>query len=255
MPKPRNFRGLARTARTYLSIFGARGLLYIAYCAFRKSKKPVRVARRWSSYPLYVRINSSDISVFRQVFIEREYAILDCAPPPRGGLIIDGGANIGLTSIFLAERFPGITVVAVEPDEGNFRMLQANVAPYSRIRCVQGALWNHDGTVQIADANSADWAVRVQESPSAIDADIPAIRLATLFDQMGVDRVDVLKLDVEGAECELLLDAASWLPRVDTIVVELHERLRPGCEALFAEATEAFRTIAVGRELKLVSRL
>jgi FkbM family methyltransferase len=242
-----------KTLQTYLDIFGLSGSLHAFYCVFSKRKIPVAVHHRWSRHPLHIRVNSSDVSVFRQVFIDREYDIASAALS-QGGIVIDGGANIGLTSVFLADRHPGIRIYAIEPDAANFQMLQINTSAYPNVSCLHGALWNRDGAVRIAHPGDKEWAFRVEEATMPRDADIPAIRLSTLFDRIEVQRVALLKLDIEGAEKEVLEDAEAWIGVVDNIVIELHENLRPGCTALFSQVTSALDIVAKGRELTLASR-
>jgi len=242
-----------KTTRTYLAIFGLSGWIHAIYCVFSRRKKPVAVHRRWSRHPLYIRVNSSDISVFRQVFIDREYEIAEPVLS-QNGIVIDGGANIGLTSVFLADRHPSVRICAIEPDAANFRMLETNTMAYPNIRCLRGALWNRDGMVRIARPDDKDWAFRVEDATRPQEADIPAMRIPTLLSELGEDRVALLKLDIEGAEYEVLQDASNWIGAVDNIVIELHETIRPGCTALFLQATRGFDIVAEGRELTLACR-
>ena len=59
---------------------------------------------------------------------------------------------------------------------------------------------------------------------------------------VGVDAVDLLKLDVEGAEVEVFQSSSPWIDRVSEVVLELHDRHRPGCDEAFSRATEALFT-------------
>jgi FkbM family methyltransferase len=241
-----------KTSRTYLAAFGFAGIFHIAYCAFSKKKKIARVSRRWSEHPLYLRLNSSDISVFRQVFLAEEYGIVD--PDSIGsGAVIDGGANIGLTSVFMAGRNPDASIYAVEPDGANFELLELNTREYPNVRCIRGALWGSDTSVCIVGGTS-DWAFQVAPAEAGTKSTIPAFRIRTFLERCGLTRVALLKLDVEGAEWEILQDAASWADLVENIVIELHEDIRPGCTALFQRATPDFDVVFVGRELTLASR-
>jgi len=249
------FRKLNRrlkTSRAYLSAFGLAGIFHIAHCAFSRKKKIARVAGRWSRHPLYLRLNSSDISVFRQVFLAREYGIVDSVAIGRG-VVIDGGANIGLTSVFLADLHPEAAIYAIEPDESNFKLLELNTSRYPNIHCIRGALWGSDTTVRIA-GDAPEWAFQVQPTEAGGQDSIPAYRIRTLMQERGLTHAALLKLDVEGAEWEILEDSASWLELVENIVIELHETLRPGCTALFSRATPGFQVMVVGRELTLASR-
>lgn len=241
-----------RTALAYLRIFGAAGAVHLLYCLVSRRRKLARVAARWARHPLYVRLNSSDVNVFRQVFLEQEYAITDQVRSAFD-TIIDAGANIGLTSVWLAERHPQARIWAVEPDAGNFELLLRNTAGYGRVRCVRGALWHRDESVAL-DTDRADWAFQVNAAGPRSPQQVPAWRVSTFMDRNGIERAALLKMDIEGAEHEVLDDAHNWIGRVDHIVIELHETQRPGCTARFAQATAGFRTVATGRELTLVSR-
>jgi len=241
-----------RTVLAYLRIFGPLGALHLAFCLVSRRRKLVRVATRWSSHPLFVRLNTSDINVFRQVFLEQEYAITRLIGEPLD-TIIDAGANIGLTSVYLADRHPGARIYALEPDAGNFEVLRQNTCTSGQVHCVRGALWNRDEPL-VLDTELADWAFQVKPAGASAAHRVEGWRLSTFMDRNGIQRASLLKMDIEGAEHEVLGDAPGWIARVDSMVVELHEGLRPGCSALFAQVTAAFPTRAAGGELTLVSR-
>lgn len=81
---------------------------------------------RRALHPLTVRAESSDIEVFHQIFIEEEYGGLDGL---RGvDLVIDGGANVGYSAAYFLSIFPDCHVVAVEPEPGNYAILQKRAA-------------------------------------------------------------------------------------------------------------------------------
>ena len=63
-------------------------------------------------------------------------------PAPR--VVVDAGANIGLSTVFFANKFPQAKIVAIEPEPSNFAMLRDNVAPYPNVTPVQAALWKED---------------------------------------------------------------------------------------------------------------
>ena len=86
---------------------------------------------------------------------------------------------------------------------------------------------------------------------------VDSIDVATLLDQFGIERLDLMKVDVEGAERDIFGSSEPWIHRVDAIVVELHDRFAPGCEEIFVRATGDFevqRSYGVGGNIKYVRR-
>jgi methyltransferase FkbM-like protein len=91
--------------------------------------------------PVYCRAGGSDLRVFAQVLANREYRCLDQSEI--SGLVIDCGANIGLSTLYFLRRFPNAHVIALEPDPDNFKMLARNTAGFSdRATLLQTAVWN-----------------------------------------------------------------------------------------------------------------
>lgn len=183
--------------------------------------------------PVWARYGTSDLGVFRQVLIDEQY-LYQPARQPR--LIIDGGANVGYASVYFANRFPDATIIAVEPDTDNFQQLQRNTAPYPKVRCVRAGLWSRDCFLRISNPGGGSCAFSVEETTDTQDT-LPAVTLASLLHSSGCDRIDILKLDIEGAEKQLFSapDSAGWIERTDVIMIELHDRLVPGCEAALRE--------------------
>lgn len=249
----KRIRRRARTFLSYLRIFGPLGLFYMVFCLLSRVRKLVPVRSHWSTQPLFVRLNTSDVAVFRQVYLDHEYSIVDAIQGPLT-TIIDGGANIGLTSAYFADRHPAATIYAIEPDASNFRLLEKNTAGFANVHPICGALWGKDGVVHISQADAETWAFRVEDSESSVGGDIPSFRLGTLLEKYGIAHLTLLKLDIEGAEYEVLEDSAHWIDKVGNIVIELHDRLRPGCSALFRKTISGFDIVANGRELTLASR-
>lgn len=238
----------------FLEIFGIPGIYYSIYCLFSKRKKLARVSRKWTKHPLYIRLNTSDINVFRQVFIEKEYAIAQLITPKN--IILDAGANIGLTAVFMAQHFPSSTIYSLEPESSNFELLCKNAAHYKNIKPIHGALWNQDEPLEIESNDSESWAFRVRsKKEKSSPTKIQGYRIGSLMKNFGIQKFDLIKMDIEGAEFEVLQDHANWIDRTDNIIIELHESIRPGCSDLFYKATSSFKYRTSGGELDLVSRL
>jgi hypothetical protein len=95
---------------------------------------------------------------------------------------------------------------------------------------MQAALWPIERSLTISDHDNGEWAFFVTER-SATDStnEVPSITIKQILQKIAVDRIDLLKLDIEGSERELFSSAETWLDKVECIVVELHDRWRPGC--------------------------
>ena len=127
-------------------------------------------------YPLYFRFGTSDLAVFQQIFLNLEYAPLcDLADVH---LVIDCGANVGYSSAFFLSQFPLCHVVAIEPDPGNFALLQRNLAEYGeRARVVRAGVWSHAVSLTLSRAALPRWprmgrrGARVRENRPSVSAD------------------------------------------------------------------------------------
>ncbi len=166
----------------------------------------------------HLRPGSSDRMVFEQIFVNAEY--LPILKQRKVHTILDLGANCGFASLWFLREFPDSRVTAVEPLDANVAALERNLAPYrERVDVHQKAVWNRDGSVGFAPSDAA-WAGKVSDSTSA-DLRVDAITMQQLFDLLPQGRADLVKMDIEGAEIELLLEA-DWVDRLECLVVELH---------------------------------
>jgi len=182
-------------------------------------------------YPVSARRNSSDLFVFDQIFVERQYQCLDNLEPK---LIVDCGANVGYSSAYFLSRFRQSYLLAVEPDPANFALLQKNLAPYrGRFDAIQAAVWPRQEGLRFNSAfagSGQEWARAVEPTR---DGDINTIDIPSLIKRSPYDRISLLKIDIEEAERELFSSTDQWLDFVDNIVIELHDRQ---CEDVFFKA-------------------
>lgn len=152
-----------------------------------------------------------------QLFLRGEYAI--AASNVR--TIIDAGANTGLSVIYFAARFPTARIVAFEPDPRNFARLVDNTRDLTNVELRQVGL-SGDGNARVLVAASEGWASRLNEIPPGYSgAEIATVRLDDIIPPLGLD---LLKLDIEGAEFDVI-GHASRLAEVRYIVGELHADL------------------------------
>jgi len=175
------------------------------------------------NYPVYVRPGTSDLSVFDQIFVAREYHCLDSVEDAQ--FIIDCGANVGYSSAYFLSRYPKCSVVAIEPDPDNYAMLIKNLLPYRyRCRAFQAAVWPHIEKLRFEQPlhRGGEWARSVRPAQDSSDASIETMSMQMLIDKGHKRRVSILKIDIEGAELWLFDASTEWLDVVDNIVIELH---------------------------------
>ena len=91
---------------------------FLARMGIRKGSL-LRVEIKNAQYPLFMRIGSSDREVLAQIFMEREYGPIAVGS---ARTILDLGANVGYSSAYFLSKYPDASVLAVEPDSGNYAM-------------------------------------------------------------------------------------------------------------------------------------
>ncbi len=188
---------------------------------------------------MLVRTRSSDVWTYEKIFISREYDLPAVETDPR--IIIDVGANVGYASVYFAERYPHARIIAVEPEEGNFALLQRNTAPYKNVTTVRAALWPHSATVAIDNPGDASWAFRIREPEHASSGAVRGISMLELLDEYDISTIDLLKIDIEGAEKEVFQPGCeAWLAKTRVLVAELHDWMRDGCATAFYRSTSQF---------------
>ena len=169
---------------------------------------------------VYARAHTSDIDVYYQIFITREYRCLDHVSSAE--LVIDCGANVGYSTVYFLERYPLAQVIAVEPDADNFAMLQRNTEPFRhRVTLIKGGVWSKSAGLVISNPDADSWSFSVREARPGESATVEAVDIPSLISQSGFDRVSILKVDIEGSEAEVFKHAP-WLQKVDRLVIELH---------------------------------
>jgi FkbM family methyltransferase len=150
--------------------------------------------------------------------------------------IVDLGANIGDETVKFAMRHPSAKIIAVEPEPGNFSLLVNNAKPYGdRVNPVCAGIWHRDARLSII-AGSSPEAFSVVESP---DGAIKARSMVSLIKEFKIGRIDILKIDIEGAEFVLFENGSEdWLTMVDSIIIELSDVEKAGSFQNFFRALE-----------------
>jgi FkbM family methyltransferase len=223
----------------YYQVFGPRGLWIFART--RHLEVPAEMELRVPDFGhrLVLRLKSSDLPTYSKIFRSQDYHFYTSKEPR---FIIDAGANVGYAALYFAKQFPEARILAIEPEEGNFKLLQKNTATFRNIVPVHGALWNKNGTINLVDPGIGPWGFQTHENASehAFVTSVPAFTIDRLMKDHGFERVDILKVDIEGGEKEVFENSEEWIDKVGVIMAELHDAMKPGCSVSFGKATAKF---------------
>jgi FkbM family methyltransferase len=190
-------------------------------------------------HPLYLRPGTSDLIVFKQIFGKGEY---DISFPKTPLTIIDGGANIGLFSVLMTNRYPDAKIYSIEPDTGNYAQLKKNTVSYPMVTPIQAGIWNKSCFLKVIDEGLDQWGLQVKEAEAGINTGLKAITIGDIMDQYELEVLDVVKLDVEGAEAIIFQDNyEKWLSVTKTLIIELHDWNWPGISANFEKAISRYK--------------
>jgi FkbM family methyltransferase len=158
---------------------------------------------------------------WQDIFVKRTLDFEATSPAPR---ILDCGANVGVASLFFRRRYPAACITAFEADPSLFAILDSNLTE-NRAQTVERknvALWTSNGSLTFRSEGSDSG--MIESLPGAVDGRsvvVPSVRLRDVIE--AEPAIDLLKLDIEGAEDVVLADCEPALDRVHALVMDLHE--------------------------------
>jgi len=183
-------------------------------------------------FPFDLRDGFVDKQLFSEIFLNKQYDKVYVKNPK---VIIDCGANIGLYGIVMKNKFPDAKIISIEPDLDNYLLLKKNLLPYTNVYFENCGIWNKDIKLKAYDKfNRGKWGIIVEENE---EGNVLGVSLNTLLAKYEINRVDILKIDIETSEKQLFSDNfQEWLPKIKTIVIELHDGFEDGCSRTFFKA-------------------
>lgn len=157
---------------------------------------------------------------YPEIFVREIYRFQPVSNTP---VIIDCGANIGLSVLYFAKHYPNAHIICFEPDEDNFHILETNSKTNfqgnKNIQLNKSAIWIDNGKISFYSDGTEASSVIVKNNNASIIT-VNAIRLKDILQQYQV--VDFLKMDIEGAEYDVMKDCRSELHRVNNLFLEYH---------------------------------
>lgn len=189
-------------------------------------------------YPVYLRKGTTDRLIFNEIFIYKEYEF-DLDKKPK--LMIDIGANIGLTTLLFKNKYPDCKIIAIEPDVDNFKILQKNCEKLKDVILINAAVWSSKTKIILKDPFNYGACGLVSYENTDTDDFINSVTIDDIIRDYNIDRIDILKIDVEGAEKEIFkANYTGFLDITNNILIELHDRMVPGCANNFFKAVNNY---------------
>jgi FkbM family methyltransferase len=226
-----------RIRQTYLRVF-----------FLRQYDAQNRVANIVGNTVQYCRYESLAYS-FNEIFLNAEYHFETEESSP---FIIDCGSNIGISVLYFKILYPGAEIVAFEPSNDAYECLRTNVAKnaLTSVTVNNKALSANDGDVEfyydIEDPGSLGMST-VQERTPRQKLTVEAVRLSKFIEK----EVDFLKIDVEGAERDIIeeLSRARKLNHIQQMVIEYHHHIRAD-EDVFSQTLRLLESAGFGYQIE-----
>lgn len=188
-----------------------------------------------SGLVIYHGTGDDPLFLYREIFLQHCYDPADFYVPRLRDTVLDIGANIGVFMLYLQQEARGVRVHCFEPAPGTRAQLMRNVVENGLERYVTvygSAVTDRSATVQLKRAGLTGHRSLFPSpyvSPAESDS-VPSIALHEAVNQCGARKIDLLKIDIEGAEIEVLEGAQeSVWEHIDRVAIEFHDRIRPGC--------------------------
>jgi FkbM family methyltransferase len=186
---------------------------------FRKSKFIVK------SLSLYADSYKSASFLYDEIFVEDYY---DCDLPQKSDLvIIDAGANMGWASAFFKNKYPNSQIIAFEPNPDVADIYIKNIKQnnFSKVELIQKALFDKDDSeieFYISKRHGSFRSSIYSERGGRESVKVKTMKLSTYLKKL--EKVDLLKIDVEGAENLIIEDLknSNSLLKIDNIIIEIH---------------------------------
>jgi FkbM family methyltransferase len=153
---------------------------------------------------------------YKEIFIDRIYEYVSKTENP---IILDCGANMGLSVLYFAKKYPNAKIIAFEPEEPIFNILKRNTETYglSNVTLHKKAVWDIDTVLEFFTDKGMGGSIANKYLNQQ-----PALVQTVVFKDFLHQKIDFLKMDIEGAEYTVLKSCGSLLQNIENIFVEYH---------------------------------
>ena len=180
-------------------------------------------------FRFFIKKDSSDSRVFEQIILNEEYKTVVDEIRKRNikvETILDLGANIGLSSIYLSAYLSPSKIIALEPSKSTFNRLEGNVEHIVNIICIQKGIWSKNSFLKpdLSFRDGQDWSFRLVEDTQKGNEGIEVTTINQLCIDKNISMLDLVKMDIEGGEAEIFKNGKlDWLDRTKVIALEIHD--------------------------------
>ena len=167
------------------------------------------------AHPIYVRSGTDDVHSIVNNILREEYGQLASDFSP--ATIVDAGAYIGDTTAYFASRYGYSRCIALEPNPESYYLAKKNLEAYAdRVELMPKALWLSEDPVRMGGSQTG---AALSDDGFTVDA----TSIPSLLSHLGVARLGLVKMDIEGAELEVLKSGfGNWLRLIDVLLLETH---------------------------------
>jgi len=171
---------------------------------------------------LRLRVGGGDLFILYEILMDGVYAVPTAHLHRETSVIVDLGANVGIAALTMAAQFPQARIVCVEPHPETAAILRHNLACLGdRVVTIEAAVSGEPGIMRLTFAAEHYNASLVRGSGAGVD--VRCMTVEQVMTDTGVSRIDILKMDIEGAEKLILPSQPRWLESVGFLTVELHD--------------------------------
>jgi FkbM family methyltransferase len=173
----------------------------------------------------------SEMVLLQEILLDGEYEFVQATRPD---IILDLGANVGISVLWFRARYPGSRIIAVEPDPRTYRKLVRAFGGDSSVHCVAAAITERTEPVAFT-SSPLSWGSHIATACDTATTTVSGLTLDELCDQYAPAQIDLIKMDIEGMEWQVL-QGAVCLARTREVVGEMHDVSAPTDRDAFFES-------------------
>lgn len=167
--------------------------------------------------------NGVDRNVLDNVFNQQYHTASELFLNKKNPVILDLGSNIGCTVMDFKLRYPEAIVYGYEMDIDNYNLAMTNCVRFSNVHLFNKAVWIKRGNIVYSRNNQPD-AYSITNEQNNLSLSVASLSIGDIIKDNNIARIDYLKMDIEGAELNILDDAdLTWLKPVQSFNIEFHD--------------------------------